>query len=127
MKNKIVLALGAFCLILGACGGNDSNSTSSQVENTASSPAAPAKSEGEILIAQADCIGCHHKENKVIGPSYMEVAAKYENTPENVALLAKHIIEGSKGIWGTIPMTPHPKTTTDEAKKMVTYIMSLKP
>jgi cytochrome c len=27
-------------------------------------------SEGEKLIAKSDCIGCHNKDKKVVGPSY---------------------------------------------------------
>ncbi|RZK49884.1 MAG: c-type cytochrome [Pedobacter sp.] len=124
---RIGLALGAFCLILAACAGNDSGTTEESTNSTATtSTAETPKSEGEILIAKSDCIGCHHKVNKVIGPSYEAIAAKYENTPENVTMLAKHIINGSKGVWGTIPMTPHANTSPEEAQKMVSYIMTLK-
>lgn len=81
---------------------------------------------GELLIVKSDCIGCHNKEEKIIGPSYKEIAAKYPATDENIALLANKIISGGKGVWGPIPMTPHAKITNDEAKTMVKYILSLK-
>jgi cytochrome c551/c552 len=30
-------------------------------------------SEGEKLIAKSDCIGCHNKDKKVVGPSYVDI------------------------------------------------------
>jgi cytochrome c len=34
-------------------------------------------SEGEKLIAKSDCIGCHNKDKKSGGPSYVISANKY--------------------------------------------------
>ena len=121
------LMIGAIALLLAACGGSSNESTETTTTTTAStSPAPAAKTDGEILIAKSDCIGCHQKENKLIGPSYLEIAAKYPSTDENIALLASKIIKGGKGVWGTVPMTPHTKITEDDAKQMVKYILSLK-
>ncbi len=124
---KTILALSTCVFLLAACGGNSESTTTSSTSTPA--PAAAPKSAmhpGELLIVKSDCIGCHHKENKIIGPSYLEVAEKYPATEENIQQLAKHIIEGSKGVWGNIPMTPHPKLSEQDAKSMVTYILSLK-
>lgn len=122
---KTILFLSAITFFLAACGGS---STDTEANNTTTTPvaAAPAKSGGELLIAKSDCIGCHHKENKIIGPSYQAIADKYPSTEENVALLADKIINGGKGVWGPVAMTPHAKITEDDAKQMVTYILSLK-
>ncbi|MCJ0741168.1 c-type cytochrome [Pedobacter montanisoli] len=81
---------------------------------------------GELLIAKADCIGCHHKTNKLIGPSYTDVAKKYANNEKNISYLADKIIKGGSGVWGKIPMTPHAKITNADAKLMAKYILSLK-
>ena len=125
---KTFLFLSGLALFLAACGGGSSDSE--KTSNTTSTPppaaAAPAKDPGELLIVKSDCIGCHHKENKIIGPAYQEIAAKYPSTDENISLLAGKIITGGKGVWGPIPMTPHAKITEDEAKSMVKYILSLK-
>lgn len=112
-------------LILAACGGSTTNESTSANTST-TTPAKPAMSGGELLIVKSDCIGCHNKEERIIGPAYEEIAAKYEANSENISALANKIINGSKGVWGAIPMTPHPKTTQDEAKQMVEYILSLK-
>lgn len=81
---------------------------------------------GEALISKSDCIGCHKKDSQLIGPAYKDIAKKYANNEKNIALLAKKIIEGGTGVWGQIPMTPHPKVSTADAKVMVKYIMTLK-
>jgi cytochrome c len=83
-------------------------------------------SGGELLINKSDCIGCHHKINKLIGPAYTEIAKKYPNNEKNVTYLADKIIKGGSGVWGKIPMTPHPKISSNDAKLMAKYILSLK-
>jgi len=83
-------------------------------------------SGGELLINKSDCIGCHHKINKLIGPSYTDIAKKYPNTDKNQLMLADKIIKGGSGVWGKIPMTPHPKISPSDAKLMAKYILSLK-
>lgn len=82
--------------------------------------------EGKSLVEGADCLGCHNLDERMIGPSYKEVAAKYENTPENVELLAERIINGSSGIWGDVPMPAHSGLSKENAKFMAKYILSSK-
>jgi cytochrome c len=65
-------------------------------------------------------------ERKIVGPSYADVAAKYESTEENVAMLAKKVIEGGVGVWGEVPMPPHPALSEEDAKDMVRYVLLLK-
>ena len=81
--------------------------------------------EGKSLIEGSDCLGCHKVNETLIGPSYKEVAAKYENTPENVEMLADQIINGSSGVWGNVPMPAH-GFSKENAKFMAQYILSLK-
>ena len=82
--------------------------------------------EGKSLVEGADCLGCHKLDEKMIGPSYKEVAKKYENTPENVEMLAEKIIKGSSGIWGDVPMPAHNGLSKENAKFMAQYILSSK-
>lgn len=81
--------------------------------------------EGKGLIEGADCLGCHKLDERLIGPSYQEVAKKYDNTPENVEMLAEKIIKGSLGVWGNVPMPAH-GFSKENAKFMAQYILSLK-
>lgn len=91
---------------------------------TATDPAAAGKHEGLALIEGADCLTCHKIDAKVVGPSYQEVAAKY--TEADLDYLAEKIIEGGKGVWGEIPMTPHAGMSKENARKMAEYILTLK-
>ncbi|MDJ0364199.1 c-type cytochrome [Hymenobacter sp. H14-R3] len=82
--------------------------------------------KGAQLIAGSDCGGCHKQNEKVVGPSYVEIAQKYPATAANIAMLGNKIITGGKGNWGEIPMTPHPTLALADAKEMTKYILSLK-
>lgn len=131
MKHTLFI-LACFVLALASCGGGDSGSKSTST--TAATETAPAastsssteKHPGERLIAKSDCIACHNKVQKVIGPSYEEIAAKYTLDDKTVDLLASKIIAGGQGVWGTVPMTAHANLSKEDAKEMVTYILSLK-
>lgn len=77
----------------------------------------------EAMMKAKGCVACHKVDGKLIGPSYKEVAAKY--TAADVDKLAEKVQKGGKGVWGAIPMTPN-KVTPEEAKQLVTWILSLK-
>jgi cytochrome c len=131
MKINKVLNLSILAVSLWACGGGQQNTESSTSETstaTAESAAAPAAEEpkGKQLIAQSDCLGCHKEQQKLVGPSYADVAAKYEATPENIAMLAGKIINGGQGNWGEVPMSAHPQVSQADAEEMVKYILTIK-
>lgn len=116
--------------ILAACGGSE------EKKDTAAAPAATTASDdlsnnpdyvkGLELIGKSDCLTCHKVSDNLIGPSYKAVAEKYENTDENVTMLAGKIIKGGQGVWGSVPMTAHPAISEEDAKAMVKYIFLLK-
>ena len=81
--------------------------------------------QGQALTDASDCKTCHHLTNKIIGPSHTDVAKKYEFTQANVTLLSGKIIKGGSGVWGEIPMTPHPDLSQADAEKMAMYVLSL--
>ncbi len=81
--------------------------------------------KGKVLIGKSDCFACHKEKDKLVGPSYWEIAKRYPLTVANITLLAGKIIKGGSGAWGQIPMAPHPAITEVESKHMVTYILSV--
>ena len=86
--------------------------------------AAPVLASPE-LAKQKNCMGCHAIERKIVGPGYKEIAAKYAGT--NVAGdLAQKIIKGSKGTWGVVSMPANPQVSEAEAKKLASWVLSLK-
>ena len=81
---------------------------------------------GVKLMAASDCAGCHKAGEKLVGPAYKDIAHRYAATDANIAMLANKIIQGGKGNWGEIPMTPHPGLSVADAREMTKYILSLK-
>ncbi len=131
---KKLLAILFACAMIYSCGDGGETKDNTKPAETTTTPETPAPDanasvdtdKGLELIGGSDCMACHSIENKLVGPSYREVAAKYENTEANVALLAEKIQKGGTGNWGNIPMTPHPNVSDADAKEMVKYILSLK-
>lgn len=112
---------------IGGATATDAATATAPAADAATAPAtAPAVGDGKALIAKSDCLTCHKEDQKVIGPSYKEVAKKYPNTEDNVKLLAGKVIAGGVGVWGQIPMTAHPQLSQADAEAMVRYILSLK-
>jgi cytochrome c len=87
--------------------------------------AAHTASADEALFKSKPCIACHSVDNKLVGPSLKEVAAKYADDEGAAELLAGHIKNGSSGVWGPIPMPPN-AVTDEEASKLAEWILTLK-
>ncbi|PPK85327.1 cytochrome c [Neolewinella xylanilytica] len=81
--------------------------------------------KGKDMIGESDCLSCHRVDVSSVGPSYQAVAEKYPSTPEQKAISARRIIEGSVGLWGDHAMSAHPDLSEQDAMMMVDYIMSL--
>ena len=124
---KISIALFAL-MLLGACssGGDKKEAAPAPASAGSSLSSNPDYQKGLELIAKSDCLTCHKVGEKLIGPSYKDVSAKYESNDENIAMLAGKIIKGGQGVWGQIPMTAHPQLSEADAKQMVKYIFLLK-
>ena len=86
----------------------------------------PVYIKGLAKLKTSDCTSCHMVERKIVGPSYADVAAKYESTEENINMLAEKVISGGVGVWGEIPMPPHAALSLEDAKDMVAYVLLLK-
>jgi cytochrome c len=127
MKKTILLF--SLVAIISSCGNNNETKTdagSKPAEETTTAAENPEVEKGMNLVAKSDCLTCHQVETKATGPAYMEVAAKYPSNDAVVDSLSDKIIKGGAGNWGTIPMVAHPQISKDDAKAMVTYILSLK-
>lgn len=80
---------------------------------------------GAQLIERSDCHSCHNENVKTVGPSYLSVARKYNDSEETMANLAQKIIQGGYGVWGVAAMTAHPDLLEEDAIEMVRYILTL--
>ncbi|WP_126244910.1 c-type cytochrome [Chitinophaga rhizosphaerae] len=120
-------------VFMAACGGGgEEKKAEEKASQEATAPAADnsmvadVTGKGKELMAAQDCATCHKETEKVIGPAFKEIAAKYPNTPENIATLADKIISGGSGNWGEIPMAPHAGISKPDAEEMVKYILTVK-
>lgn len=82
-------------------------------------------SPGERIMAKSDCRTCHNPEVQTVGPGYAQIAERYKNTPENVEMLAQKVMKGGSGVWGAAAMSAHPDLQPDDAKAMISYVLSL--
>jgi cytochrome c len=85
----------------------------------------PAMASKELAQAK-NCLACHSVDNKVVGPGFKEVAAKYAGNKAAAATLATKIIAGGSGVWGAIPMPANPQVKEAEAKQLAAWILGLK-
>lgn len=135
---KKLLTILFACALIYSCGDgggeakegedNTTGTTDTTPAAGADAPAAGtvANERGLELIGASDCTTCHAIDKKIIGPSYVDVANKYENTPAVVDTLISKVKNGGMGNWGNIAMTPHPDLPESDIREMVNYILSLK-
>lgn len=82
------------------------------------------QAQGLELINGSDCRTCHKDTERMIGPSYQEIAEKYTDSDKD--MLVQKIVDGGAGNWGDIPMTPHPTLDEGDIGLMMEYVMSFK-
>lgn len=80
----------------------------------------------EDLFKKSNCMACHAIDQKRLGPSMKEVAAKYKSDDSAVNMLAKKIRAGGVGVWGEMPMPPQPQVSEADAKTLAEYILTIK-
>ena len=114
-----------------SCGSNADKDAAKTDTVASAAPAAPTPDpmvkEGLELISKSDCLTCHKVNEASVGPAYSLVAAKYAGNQAGQDSLVNKIIKGGAGNWGAVPMMAHPNLAPEDVKKMVAYVMSLKP
>jgi cytochrome c len=123
MMRNLFLA-GCAAMLMFSCSKKETPSADSGAETAQAADPGNSNLSGDQIMETLDCSGCHAVNEKMIGPSYQQIADKYSE--KDAELLASKIIEGGSGVWGGVPMSPHPQVSKDDAKKMVQYILSLK-
>jgi len=80
----------------------------------------------EALAKAKNCMACHAVANKLVGPSYKDVAKKYTGDKSAADKLAAKIVKGGSGVWGAVPMPANPQVSEAEAKKLAAWVLSQK-
>jgi len=94
----------------------------------ASCHAADADIAAAADIAKAsDCFSCHSATEKIVGPSFSSIAAKYAGDQDAVATLSQSIQMGSTGKWGRAAMPAHSAMKAQDLKLLAAWILATKP
>ncbi len=59
------------------------------------------------------CLSCHTVNKKLVGPSFQDIAEKYNGQADAATKLKESIGRGSKMKYGAVPMPPQPVSDAD--------------
>ncbi len=79
----------------------------------------------EALAKSKNCLACHTVDNKIIGPAFKDIAAKYKDDESAINTLSAKVKNGGGGVWGDIPMPPNTTVSDGEIGTLVQWILSL--
>lgn len=78
------------------------------------------------LAKAKNCMTCHSVENKVVGPAFKDVAAKYKGDKGAEDRLTQKVLKGGSGVWGPVPMPANTQVNENEARTLVKWVLSQK-
>ena len=86
---------------------------------------AMSASADQKLAEKKNCLACHGISQKIVGPAFKDVAAKYGSQADAAKMLAEKIQKGAVGTWGQVPMPPN-DVNAAEAKTLADWVLSQK-
>jgi cytochrome c len=94
-----------------------------QVRGAAPPVQAHAQRSGLELAKAAACTACHGVGERIVGPGFREVAAKYAGDAGAAARLTAKLKSGGGGTWGSTPMPAQPQLKEADARALVQWIL----
>ena len=101
-------------------------------------PKVPANNIGDLAIEKIEdatvfkllqsnnCLSCHQVETGSVGPSFKEIANRYDRIDSVETHIPRKIISGGTGNWpGNIAMPANPLLKDAEAEEIVQFILGL--
>ncbi|WP_373077517.1 ThuA domain-containing protein [Zhongshania sp.] len=86
----------------------------------------PVLAGSELVKSGSDCHACHSLDAASIGPSFMDIAARYKNRSDAANYLQNAVAKGSSGQWGGNHAMPgHPSLSADQLNYISSFILSL--
>ena len=83
-----------------------------------------AADAAEALAQKNGCLACHSVQQKVLGPAFKDVAAKYKGDKTAEAKMIDKVKKGGSGTWGPIPMPANsPQVKDGDIKTIVQWIL----
>jgi cytochrome c len=77
------------------------------------------------LVTANQCLACHQLDHPSVGPSYLNVALRYQERPDALAHIKTQLKNGSAGVWGEVPMPAQIALKDDDADTIVRAILGL--
>ena len=78
---------------------------------------------GTQLLLKSTCLSCHSAQNKLVGPSFVELAGRYQASEATLKTLVGKVKNGGSGAWGKIAMPAHPQYSDTDVTSMLQAIL----
>lgn len=79
----------------------------------------------KALLEQYRCTICHADRQPLAGPSWAEIAARYQHQKQADSILTAKIRAGARG-GGLWHMPPHPEVSKRDAETIATWILAFR-
>ena len=76
------------------------------------------------LFKNENCSACHAPNARLVGPSIMDIAAKYQGQSGAVDQLMVKVKNGGSGVWGAIPMPAQSQLSDEDRRSLVIWVLS---
>jgi len=76
------------------------------------------------LASKSACLACHAVDRKLVGPSFQDVAKKYNDQKDAQAALAGSIKNGGAGKWGPVPMPAQAALSESDARTLAAWVLA---
>ena len=83
-----------------------------------------AASANQALAQKNACMACHAIDKKIVGPSYKDVAKKYQGDKGAEEKMIVKVKKGGSGVWGPVPMPPNANVPDADVKALVEWILA---
>lgn len=87
--------------------------------------------DGKAMLSLAEssgCLACHAMQRPKVGPSYAQIARRFQGQPGAVRTLQDAILNGHSGTWGIIPMPAYGGSqqvlTPDQARELARWVLA---
>lgn len=94
-----------------------------QLEKNKADRAGSENHEGLSIIQTSACFSCHADKTSLVGPSFSDIAERYNPDTGNVERLGNRIRNGSSGQWGDVGMPPNEDISRAESVAIADYIL----
>lgn len=74
-------------------------------------------------MGTSNCFTCHNAKDKLIGPSFSQIAERYADQGNAIAYLTEKVTEGTTGTWGNQIMPAQPNLSLEGLNQAIQWIL----